>query len=78
MTIAVGPLPDEPSGDAIGDDGRAPTHDPGGQQVQGEMLVGELDRMAGVVSPVIPADDLEKTGMQVNDLSLALVGSLSA
>ena len=52
--------------------------DPGGEKVQGEVAVAELDRVAGVVPPVVAGDDVEPVGEKVDDLPLPLVAPLTA
>jgi hypothetical protein len=40
--------------------------------------VRELDGVSGVVAAVVPGDDLEAVGEEVDDLPLALVAPLAA
>ena len=66
------------------DDDSGPDHggraadDAGGEEVEGEVAVGELDRVAGVVAAVIAGDDVEPIGEKVDDLSLSFVSPLAA
>ena len=57
---------------------RRPAHDPGRKEVEGEMAVGELDRVAGVVPAVVSGDDSETVGEKVDDFSLSFVTPLAA
>ena len=60
------------------DHGRRPADDSGGQQVQREVAVTELDGMSGVVAAVVPGDDLEPVREKVHDLPFSLVAILAA
>jgi hypothetical protein len=46
--------------------------------VQGEVAVTELDGVSGVVTAVVPGDDLEPIREKVHDLPLSLVAILAA
>ncbi len=64
--------------DARADHAFPPAHDPGRQEVQGEVAVAELDRVPGVVPAVVAGDDVEAAGQKIHDLPLAFVAPLSA
>ena len=50
--------------------------DAGGDQPQGEVLVGELHRVAGVVAALIARHHVECLAEEVDDLALSLVAPL--
>ena len=64
--------------DARADHGRAAADDAGREEVQGEVLRSELDRVPGVVAAVVAGHDVETVGEQVDELALALVSPLPA
>ena len=49
-----------------------------GDQPEGEVLVGELDRVAGVVAALVARHDVELLAQQVDDFPFAFVAPLSA
>src|SRR5699024_8602396 len=67
---------DDPVADDVADAGR---QDPGGDQVQGEVLaVRQHHRVAGVVAALITHHPLHASTEQVGGLALALVAPLGA
>jgi hypothetical protein len=52
--------------------------DAGGDEPEGEVLVGELDRVAGVVPALVPRHHVECLAEQVDDLPFSLVPPLRA
>ena len=65
--------------DAVADHAAdAVVQDAGRQQVQDELRAADQHRVAGVVAALVPGDDREVRGEQVDDLALALVAPLRA
>ena len=63
--------------DARSDDAQpAPVKNSRGNQVQDELLAVDGHGVTGIVSPLVPGDDVEFLGQQVDDLSLALISPL--
>ena len=64
---------------AVPDDARlALVQNPGGDQVQDELVRAHDHRMARVVAALIARNDIRPLGKQVDDLSLPLVAPLGA
>ena len=51
---------------------------PDGIEAEGEVLVAELDGVAGVVAALVAGDEVERGRDEVDDLALALVSPLAA
>ena len=64
--------------DAGPDDAGAAADDSRREQVEREVLVAELDGVAGVVAAVIARHDVEAVRQEVDELALALVSPLPA
>ena len=65
--------------DARSDDAQpAPVKNSRGNQVQDELLAVDGHGVTGIVSPLVPGDDVEFLGQQVDDLSLALISPLGS
>ncbi len=52
--------------------------DPGGDQVEGVVLVRELDRVAGVVASLVAGDHVELVAEEVDDFAFAFVAPLGS
>jgi len=49
-----------------------------GDEVEDDLAAPDVDRVPGVMAPLITGDDIEGRGQQVDDLALAFVAPLSA
>ena len=65
--------------DAVADDARDPgVKNAGGNQAEDEFRAVHVDRVAGIVSALIPRDDVELRREQIDDFSFAFVAPLGA